>query len=300
MEAVAIRRNQKGIITSMKNKAKLLLAISSLSAVVLAAGVTSTFAWFTTQSVVDATTGLLTVNSPATLKIDGKVVRGAEFKGADTTDYHLAGTGGVLGAVSSVNGDDFFAPKQLSDDPEAYATAEFQQINATATGNGYVGYLEYNIAVTAAMGEEGKHLAYTVTATPSGTQITNWYRVAVYYTGTASHATNDKIEAPEGHQTLVADSGNKVYGNGEGTDTAYYWNTEGDDPVIDTKSRSYTAVSGTSSGVACATAVETSVSLNVAAFFTVSVWMEGTAAGNNTQNTAANQTVSVTVSFKLI
>ena len=54
----------------MKTKAKLLLAISTLSAVVLAAGVTSTFAWFTTQTSAKLNTGELTVSSVSDIKMD--------------------------------------------------------------------------------------------------------------------------------------------------------------------------------------------------------------------------------------
>ena len=279
----------------MKTKAKLTLAISTLSAVVLAAGVTSTFAWFTTQSTVNATTGELVVNSPATLKIAGAKVRGNDIVGGSTNDYHIEGGGGKLGAVSSVDGAKFYAPEELEGDMASYAAADYEEIGPEETGNGYVDYFQYNLAVTAAKGEAGRKLQYSITVTEPNAQgnLINWYRVAIYYVDTAESAT-DKAAAKTGQQALATDAGNKVYAHTAGTDNAYYKN---DQSVITTKANTVYAVS-TASDVHCASAFSTSAEKNMTANFVVAVWMEGTAA-DTTQNVAANEKIKVTVEFEL-
>ncbi len=305
MEAVAIRRVQKGIITSMKTKAKLTLAISTLSAVVLAAGVTSTFAWFTTQSTVNATTGTLTVNSPATLKIKGAKVRGNDIVTTGdkkTTDYHIEGGGGTLGAVSSTTGEKFYAPTTLKDTVGGYSSATFAEIDSDPThdpaGNKYVGYWQYNLAVTAAKGEAGKQLKYSVEVATTGSNIGSWYRVAIFYTGKNLAAENDHTSAMTDQQALVADDGNAVYGSADGQHLGFYKNNSSQIVQQTGVGDDKTVVTGISSAtnVECADEVVTSASQHVTAFFTVAVWMEGTI-GDVTQNGAAGNTIAVTVTF---
>lgn len=286
----------------MKTKAKLTLAVSALSAVVLASAVTSTFAWFTTQAKVTANTGDLIVNSPATLTIKGVVVEGGAFEDANPLANNLTsltGLGGTLGSVSSIDGKNFYAPIGMKKTVAEYTT--FDEIDAIAAGiaaettgynNTYTGILKYNLTVTAAKGESGKKLCVTVTANPTGTDITNSYRVAVYMTG-ASYTTTPTVPSAE-QRHLDVGAFHAVYGSAaaaalDPAPKAYNTKTTTADQII-------TAV-GTADTIS-ASAFQTSVDTNVSANFVVAVWMEGNVA--TSQNTAGGQKVSVKVDFDLV
>ena len=253
----------------------------------------NTYAWFTTQAQVTANTGVLTVNSPATLKIKGAVVRGGALSG-DTTDLNVVGVGGNLGAVSSVDGKMFYAPTALEETVAGYAGATYEAIGPTTSGNGFVDYLQYNLAVTAAKGQAGKTLQYSIAVdgTNADANLLKWYRVAIYTVSVIPNAPTDATAALTGVQDIGGD--NVVYSKDGDTDSAYYDTGSS----ITTKSNSTTAIAD-ANDVDIADSFVTSLTNNVTAHFTIAVWMEGTAAAT-TQNVAAGKSIKVTFTFALV
>ena len=177
----------------MKTKAKLTLAISVLSAAVLAAGVTSTFAWFTIDRTATVTYGTLTVDTISTIKI------AANKLGYDldpTLNPTGSGTNHVetkaerLGAVSSPDGKEFCAPKVLTAAAPT-TNGEFDVISTKSLWEGdskhknkNVGFVKYAFTITADKEEDVHSLYWNINPHVSGTHIANQWRIAMYQSGT--------------------------------------------------------------------------------------------------------------------
>ncbi len=258
-------------------------------------------AWFTTQSTVSATTGELTVKSPASLTIRGwDVVKGKALTANDAdTPTEVEGDPATLGAVSSEYGQTFYAP----DDWDSQAPTMVPVGNAVQSGdsvaylanNPYVGYIQYSLAVTAAKGEDGKHLkAYIdVDETNAGSSLVNWYRVGLYHVDTAVEgASGYSKEAPHTAGARKSAGASKVYSHDAATSSDKYWDATG--TAVASDRTTYAPGSGTAISLS---SFSTQQAKDVTAYFVVAVWMEGCA--NDNQNKAGNQKITVTVDFEL-
>ena len=285
----------------MKTKAKLTLAISIMSAAVLAAGVTSTFAWFSTRSTVQFDTGTMTVNTLSKLKIDAARIAGSALDGTKTTEAYVEASPTALGSVSSTTGEHFFAPTTLGDNTAGagkYTAIDNQSAIDTLVGDGtnkYVGYLKYNLMLSAEPSdEEAKDLKLAVTVTNNDANtIGKWYRVAVY------KISSDATSVITTNQTAGAAVGTYAYTDltGDNRDTAI------------------TSTAGATSATA-RTAISSAASITIAENFIepedeavqrqhlcVAVWMEGGAKlGENVedQNGAGGKTLNVNFTFSLV
>lgn len=283
----------------MKTKAKLTLAISAMSAVVLAAGVTSTFAWFTTNSSATANFSNLTVNAPSSISISGYQIA---FNGSDgtsavtqmtqTAKNVVTGTTAALGAVSSADGKTFYAPDSiLADDAPASSHLNFVAW-ASATANKYKSYVKYNFSVTlekVKSSEDIKHVKVELVQTTAESPIDDWYRVAIYHTSDTTLNTADErakdtthpFEAVFGKTGTTADKYVAKAGQDDGTGVILSNRT-----VISKDAEDPTDISG----------FVPSVSADVTWNFVVAVFLEGTAT-TESQNTGAGKALDVGLRF---
>ncbi len=278
-----------------------------MSAVVLAAGVTSTFAWFTTQAQATFTSGTLTVNAPSTIKVSAYDLSPDAPEGkAIAAGTSIPGHAHTLGSVSSQIGKEFFAPKALAASYDANTV--YAKLGTTSSvTNAYTGYMKYNLAVTAAKGESGKLLKITVglgTPAPTGTLLTD-YRVALYLVSVDDTVENDHTAASTS-DTLDPLGGASpkyqyVFGNAEGSDSAVSSIlTPSDGGKATFTARGVTALSDGDANPKTLTAdvFQTSVSKHVTAHFVLAAWLEGSA--RTQQNDAGGSQLKVTATFDLV
>ena len=253
-------------------------------------------AWFTTQAKVTLNSGDLSVKAPASLKIKAAKIQGNAISSA--TDYTITGGGGNLGAVSSTDGQKFFAPSALKD---SYENTDFVAWSS-ATSNVYKDYFKYNIAVTSALGDNVKKgLAMKVTVNNVGDTLKDWYRIAVYRTGTVgrTNTTTDNVDALTGDELAPVAGEKWLFGDATGTNDAV--------SAASTITENGQSVTGILAGgrvvdvnIPVTTknvSFYTDVANYVTAHFVVAVWLEGCAA--TVQNNAAGESISVTVDFSL-
>lgn len=282
----------------MKTKAKLTLAISVMSAAVLAAGVTSTFAWFTTNSRATANFANLNVNAPSTIKISGYQVTYDGTKN-DATKVSVAamtqtaanvvtGSTAALGAVSTPNGKDFYAPTSLlSDDSEEKLTfAAWKDV--TSAQNKYKSFVKYNLKVDVEKQDTPKQINVSLKEdTPLGTHVTDWYRVSIYEVAdnAALNVTTDIDAKTNGYSAFFAHS--------EASDDAYI-KAAGEDGANGVNGADRKVIAPNVSKQI--TGFQASTNATVTREFVVAVWLEGEAAAR--QNDASGESVNVGLIFE--
>jgi len=246
----------------MKTKAKLTLAISVMSAAVLAAGVTSTFAWFTTQSKATFSTAKLVVDSVTDIKISVTKL-GFTAQTETTANTAYTDTDARLGLVSSKDGLSFFAPASLASNANEYTSMAAVTTSDVWSGtNKHVGYMKYGIKVTADQ-ESGAGRTLKVTLKDpvvNGANLTSAYRVA-FGESVEGYATADTTvysETAKSHKAWTA------------TDT------------LDSTGITTTAF-GANDIVPTITTKKTNAEGGITAYYILSVWAEGTdaEAGND-------------------
>ena len=285
----------------MKTKAKLTLAISALSAVVLSAGVTSTFAWFTTRATASVTSDL-TIKGPSGLAVSVQRVRPtggltAEESAATPTTSVSTKSGLELGAVSSYDGQYFVAPKVLKTNTgedlydETNGT-DFDRITTSwAYSNTHVGFLKYNVAVSADVDSAVQDLKLTVTLT-DGT-ANKYARLAVYQVSAANgRKAEGSPELPSAGDELTPSGYSDVFAENGGS-------TESRMKYVTTPAIAKTAGAKKSALPNKVKVIDsfTSTSAKAYGYFVVAIWMEGTAAAD--QNGLGGKTVSATITFDL-
>lgn len=271
----------------MKNKTKLMLGLSLLTAGTLAAGATGTFAWFTTNKTASATySNIIAKSTTGSLGISmhGITESGLE-DGSEATDNEasLTGTASYTTDVSSGDGVTFAQPKwktNAGNDNPYYEvtnvsskTGYFTQFYITLQNNGgakVTVYLDTGTKVSA--GTPGKS---------EDDALASWTRVAVNNLGDG---------------TSIVASGTKIFG-GTAMGTQYVAPTESAGEKLTLQELSATVL--TTFGDISAKpvenqklfAIEPGAHQNVG----VSVWMEGTAA--TSQDTAKGGIVNVDLKF---
>ena len=289
----------------MKTKAKLTLAISVLSAVVLTAGVTSTFAWFTTRATASVSS-TLTINGPSGLDVSVQRVLPTgtvtplvdDEKAATPAPSVTTSSDIVLGAVSSYEGRYFVAPKTLktNEGEDVYAISDFALADADwahGAANPYVGYLKYNVVVSADEDSASQDLTLTVTINDDTDQ--KYGRVSIYEVTQANgRKAADKPELPNGTDKIEPSSGGYagVFKEGvtvAGTETRMKYGS----PIT----KEDAAPIGALPNASVIAEDFTSTSAKAYKYYVVAIWMEGCAAPN--QNGLAGKTISVNLEFKL-
>ena len=280
----------------MKTKAKLTLAISALSAVVLAAGITSSYAWLTTQSTATFNSGSLTVDTISEIKVAKKEVdyyaQETSFSDAATS---VTGTNRNLGVVSTNDGIDFYAPTALKA-TNSYVVGDVAKVtNSTAwtNSNKYVGYARYVIQVTAKTETNGRDLKVWFTPTVEGTQLTSSYRVAFYESNadgslatSPSPALTILSNAAETYTPLVASATSKT--------TVAISNYDG--TVTEQTTKKLSLVSNWTAPGTQETP-SPAVGDTQTKYYVVAFWVEGTDA--DATNNVGGQKLSVAVTFGL-
>ena len=268
----------------MKTKAKLTLAISIMSAAVLAAGVTSTFAWFVTQNKATLATGTMTVDTVSSITIEVTKL-GFDTDTTSATNFNtptIAATdaGQPLGPVSSIDGIHFYAPKALNDGTAAYAAADMAEVTTKASwnkDNGYGGYMKYGIHVHAGQDSGApRTLHYKITPTVTDTELTAAYRVALI---NATYTTEYVPGAAVG-----------LYSDTAGSKDGWTYST-----AIVKSTYTTTAISSVASPVAV-TGVTTASTIDK--YYIFSVWVEGEDA-NATNEKISAATLAVGLEFSL-
>ena len=265
-----------------------------MSAAVLAAGVTSTFAWLTTQSRATLTS-TMSVKAASSITIDVEKV-GYEPSSLGTNQSAVSDASVELGTVSSVDGLKFFAPIALQAglDSEGsvisnpYSASTFAEVtNKTAwTGdithtNKYVGYAKYRVHVHCDAEEAGQThiLKYKVSVT-ADTNVEKAYRVALHET------TSTWIESGEGYSKKgmwANEDENLVNAYSSATNTA---------------SAPATALADTFGSGAVSTTATTASEINK--YYIFSVWVEGQdphAINHTTSSSIAGQNLSAALEF---
>ena len=264
----------------MKTKAKLLLAISTLSAVVLAAGVTSTFAWFTTKSTATFNTGTLTVSTLSKIKIKAHNIAPASGSITNNDSANVTGIAAPLGAVSSEFGKEFFAPTTLGGET-------FAEVGTSTAANKYTGFIKYNLMVYAEPDDGSNNLYLTVTVT-AGTTVGDWYRVAVY---TVTSSATDVITTAKQDPETGTNAFKYVFSKTAAASDAWR-NASAPSTRATTAAGTRVQIPGFVTDEAGAEGAATKYRHLV-----VAVWMEGMASAD--QNEAGGETVSAKLDFEL-
>lgn len=275
-----------------------------MSAVVLAAGVTSTFAWFTTQAKATFTAGTLTVNAPSNIKVAAyDLSLDAPETKAIAAGTSIPGHTHSLGSVSSEYGKDFYAPLALAASYDAntqYGTAAA----AKTAGNNYTGYMKYNLAVTAAKGEDGKLLKVTVKTTATDATVLSGYRVGIFLVSVNKNAASDSVAADTSDTlTPMMESTTAVYQyvlgeTGVNNDT-YVSSVDGTSKKATVSNdRVVTAIGSGHSTTFNSSVFATLADKHVCANFVIALWLEGTV--DTPQNGAAGATIGLTTDFELV
>ena len=273
----------------MKTKAKLTLAFSALSAVVLATAVTSTFAWFTTQSKANLSTGQMTVSTVSEIKITvtklGYDTGDAATKAIGDAQTTSAEDSNVaLGPVSSADGYSFYAPTSLA---ESYKNSDMDSVGikkdwTLSHSNEYVGYVKYGIRVEKAKDNgAARELKFQFSTAVTGTksaELTNAYRVA-FLESTNAWAKGSQVG---------------IYSAAGGTKEAYD-SSKTDSNPLNTVSVTTTALP-TASATSFATPVMTSSAID--RYYILSAWIEGT--DTNATNALAGSTLTLGLEFSLV
>lgn len=271
----------------MKNKTKLMLGLSLLTAGTLAAGATGTFAWFTTNKTASATySNIIAKSTTGSLGIsmhgitEPSLSNGSE---AQDNEASLTGTTSYVTDVSSGDGVTFAQPKwktNAGNDKPYYEvtdvtakTGYFTQFYITLQNNGGAAvtvYLDTGTKVSAATSGDSEDDA-----------LASWTRVAV----------NNLDQG-----TAVVASGTKIFG-GTAMGNKYVAPTESAGDALTLQDLSATVLTTFSDISAGAVenqklfALEPGAHQNVG----VSVWMEGTAA--TSQDNAKGGIVNVDLKF---
>ncbi|MBQ7249852.1 MAG: hypothetical protein IJS37_00685 [Bacilli bacterium] len=203
--------------------------------------------------------------------------------------------------MSSETGEDFYAPTVLGTNTALTAINDQDAVDALeAAGNKYCDYLKYNILVMSEKESDGgKDLKLNIKVTPTGANITKWYRVAVYgITPSDADSTARTAETP----TIAALTGNKP-ANSDTWNAVYANSNYGEKPAtgVSTYSESTVTRTALTSGEATITVASEFTSTEGPAFkdICVAVWMEGTAEDGIDQNTAGGEKVKVDFTFSV-
>lgn len=272
----------------MKNKTKLMLGLSLLTAGTLAAGATGTFAWFTTNKTASATySNIIAKSTTGSLGISMHGITESNLSnGSEATDNvaSLTGTASYVTDVSSGDGVTFAQPKwktNAGNDKPYYSvtdvsskTGYFTQFYITLQNNG-------GAAVTVYLDTGTKVSAATSGDSSKNDALASWTRVAV-----------NNLDQSE---SIVA-SGTKIFG-GTAMGNQYVAPTESAGEKLTLQDLSATVLTtfkDISAGVEEKQklfALEPGAHQNVG----VSVWMEGTAA--TSQDNAKGGIVDVALNF---
>ena len=299
----------------MKTKAKLVLGLSLLTAATLTAGATGTFAWFTTNRKATATFNHITAKSvegsltitmgtltEKTPQANGNLVAGSGTTAS--TEATLTGTTSAMADVSSQDGISFAHPnwtdKAGNDQPvkgiadvssldnygkKGYWTAYYIGLYNGGGSKADV-YLNIGSAVSAAdnadTAQKGKNDA-----------AAKWTRVAINISGTASQgvttsAPNTMPNSANGTVVIQgSEAGDKYVAANKDATTC---------PAKDVDKAAWKDLVDVPTQ---ATGYEkqkiTTIAAGYTQYFTVSVWLEGTA--NNNQDSAIGGVVNVVLNF---
>ena len=272
----------------MKNKTKLMLGLSLLTAGTLAAGATGTFAWFTTNKTASATYSNITAKSTTgSLGISMHGITEPSLKNgseAETNEASLSGTASYTTDVSSGDGVTFAQPKWKTNagNKKPYyevtnvtnKTGYFTQFYITLQNNG-------GAAVTVYLDTGTKVSAATTGDSSKNDALASWTRVAV----------NNLDQG-----TSIVASGTKIFGGTSMGDKYVAPTTSAGEELAlqDLSATVLTTFSDISAGAVenqKLFALEAGAHKNIG----VSVWMEGTAA--TSQDNAKGGSVNVDLKF---
>ena len=284
----------------MKTKAKLVLGLSLLTAATLTAGATGTFAWFTTNRKATATfntitaksvEGSLTITMGTMTEKDDQKTNGEI---ATATSATLTGTTSGTTDVSSQDGVSFAHPNWTStagntDENGVKGIADVSDLKKYGK-KGY--WTAYYIGLKNGGGNKADVYLNTgseVTAASSDGKDTNaasWTRVAINLAGAI---------APN---SLKADRTRVIQGSSAGTNyvavnaTATQYSVATANPVALAKLNDVIAATDLST---ISDQKLVTIEAGDIQYLTVSVWLEGTAEGN--QDAAIGGSVNVTLNF---
>lgn len=291
----------------MKTKAKLTLAISVLSAAVLAAGVTSTFAWFTIDRTAKVTYGNLTVDTISTIKIDANKLGydlSNDLNPTGSGTNHVETKAERLGAVSSTDGKAFYAPIALTDAGHLPSkNGDFSAITDKGAWevpehtNRNVGFVKYAFTITSDK-EESYHSLYwnivpNADAGEGNEEFAKQWRIAMYESTAAGAAA------------AVHGVGSVVYGSSTGAGSKSAIDAVDPDTPNNAVSTGTQTVINIEDGTDGFGAGYTKDRLLVTDFtkansptltITIAVWLEG---WNNTNNDASGKKLAPVITFSL-
>ena len=272
----------------MKNKTKLMLGLSLLTAGTLAAGATGTFAWFTTNKTASATySKIIAKSTTGSLGIsmhgitEPSLSNGSEAKDNEAS---LTGTTSYVTDVSSGDGVTFAQPKWKTN---AGNTKPYYEVTNVSSKTGYFTQFYITLqnnggaAVTVYLDTGTKVSAATTGDSSKNDALASWTRVAV----------NNLDQG-----TSIVASGTKIFG-GSAMGNQYVAPTASAGEALTLKDLSATVLTTFSDISAGAVenqklfALEPGAHQNVG----VSVWMEGTAA--TSQDNAKGGSVNVDLKF---
>ena len=278
----------------MNNKTKIMLGLSVLTAGTLAAGATGTLAWFTTNKTAKATyTNIKAQSTQGSLNISiGAVTTGTS--GSKNADGNAVADGAVTSDVSSKDGLNFYQPDWVDKSGNG-DTIKFNSIRDVHDKDGYFTQYTVTVSVPANEANKDKLNISLVGVEITGDVISSWTRVAIN-----TIASKDPAKA-----FLKADTNNHTYlfqNETSETNCKYI-----DSAKIATANNTMSAVlSACDPAPAQAKAqLDTKVTddnwknRTQGSSFTlgVSVWLEGTMNGDDSQDTALGKTASVTLTF---
>ena len=267
----------------MKTKAKLTLAISVMSAAVLAAGVTSTFAWFTTQQSATVSYGNLTVSTVSSLTVSVKQIGFVADDDFSDPTSNYADNSTEMGLVSTTDGKEFVAPSTLHS-VDDYTVDDLARVTDSdhwpSSNNKYVGYLKYIVHVEYLGDTVGANmnLRWKIEMQGVDIELTNVWRVGFFKASSTGFGDNIGLYSASGGTTS-----NTFGWNGSAVASGSYTTTTlpGDPTLLDKNATTYV---NTTDGID--------------EFYGVSIWFEGTDAAAT--NALGGKKLSSLLTFDLV
>ena len=277
---------------TMNTKTKMMLGLSVLTAGTLAAGATGTFAWFTTNKTVTATYNKIqVVGMQGNLKAQIKGVTDSEVTTEYVTDPSITAGASYTSDVSSTDGLTFAQPDWVK---EAGNSKSYNKVKNVTKESKY--FTQYLISFNNVSGDHDDADASKVSVILTGVSITGdsnavkWARVAI-------------------NTNVTADTTNKILSSGTGNTTYLYQSSVTDATSkyvapVETAGTALNLVSCTPTPVATNSITDTTVVASLekgeanVKTIGVSVWLEGTMTGDESQDLAKGEQLNVALTFK--
>ncbi len=275
----------------MNTKTKMMLGLSILTAGTLAAGATGTFAWFTTNKSATATySNIIAAGTQGNIaaSITGITDTGAKTSGDPSTEATVSGTASYISDVSSNDGINFVQPDWVGESGNDKTANSLIDVSKKS---GY--FTQYNVAIhnttkkdstTTGDANVKVELSGMTITTSDASFKTSWVRVAIISKNFSAIGTTEATSAAGVYTSEVTSGTNDKYVSGlDSTTKKLTLGTSSVKSVTDLATNKIV--------------IKDSLAAGASETIGVSVWLEGTANADGSQDDAKGKTVEVKLEF---